>query len=270
LSPPSAAATLLRHALAAPGPEIDLAGAALACAAMERPALDLAPYHGHLDELARDVAAAARPPPEALAHAFGAVHGYRGDRDSYDDLANADLARVIDRRKGLPVALSILWIHAARAQGWRCAGLDAPGHFVIRLAAGGRESVLDPFDGGRALDADALRTLLRRVAGPAAAATADRLEAVDDRSVLLRLQNNLKLRLAQAGRHTDALAVVERMLVIAPRAIELWREAAALNAEGGALRAALGCLETAMALAAGTDARQRIAADIAALSGRLN
>jgi len=264
------AASLLKRALAAPGPEIDLAGAALACAAMARPELDLASYREHLAALARDVAAAPGAPAEALAAALAIRHGYRGDRESYDDLANADLARVIDRRKGLPVALSILWIHAARAQGWRCVGLDAPGHFVIRLEAAGRARVLDPFDGGRALEIDQLRALLRRIAGPAAAAGADHLEAVDDRSVLLRLQNNLKLRLAQAGRHAEALAVVERMLVIAPRAIELWREAAALHAEGGALRAALGCLKTAMALAAGTDARQRIAADIAALSGRLN
>jgi regulator of sirC expression with transglutaminase-like and TPR domain len=265
-------ATLLREAVAARGPVIDLAGAALACAAMDRGGLELAPYRAHLAVLARDVAAAAgaRAPAAALAQALAVAHGYAGDRESYDDLDNADLARVIDRRRGLPVALAILWMHAARAQGWRCHGLDAPGHFVIRLEAGDRAQVLDPFDGGRALDDDALAALLRRVAGAEGARAARSLEPVDDRSVLLRLQNNIKLRLVRAGEHARALAVVERMLLIAPRAIELWREAGRLHEATGALRAAIAAFGTAMALAGDGDARQRIAAELAAVQGRLN
>ena len=268
----SAAAVALRAAIAVPGPTIDLAAAALACAAMDRPGLDLAPYHAHLETLSRDAGAcvAGRRPDAALAAALAERHGYAGDRDGYDDVANADLARVIDRRRGLPVALAILWIHAARAQGWTCVGLDLPGHFVIRLEAGDGATTLDPFDGGRALDQAALAALLRRVAGAAAASDADPPQPIDDRSVLLRLQNNLKLRLARAGETQRALAVAERMLIVAPRALELWRESAQLHAALGSLRAGVACLETAMTLAADAPARQRIAAEIAALSGRLN
>ena len=60
-------------------------------------------------------------------------YGYRGDTESYDDLQNADLVRVIERRKGLPVALSILYLALARQQGWAAEGLAFPAHFLIRV-----------------------------------------------------------------------------------------------------------------------------------------
>ena len=149
-------ATLLRDLVAAPGPEIDIARAALACAALDRlarggAALDLAPYLDHLDGMAADMRAQVDgTPPALLAAVLAGDRGYRGDRDSYDDLANADLARVIDRRRGLPVALSILWMHAARASGWRCTGVNMPAHFLLRLEVGGASWIVDPFEIGRA------------------------------------------------------------------------------------------------------------------------
>lgn len=274
-APPDPAA-LLRGLVAAPGPEIDIACAALACAALDRLGrglgeLDLAPYLAHLDEIAEDVRAQRDgTPPALLAAILAGDRGYRGDRDSYDDLANADLARVIDRRRGLPVALSVLWMHAARARGWRCAGVNMPAHFVLRLEAGGESWIVDPFSGGAVLDAADLEELVARVRGPGARPRAEDLATVDDRSVLLRLQNNIRLRLREAGDVQGALDATGRMLVVAPRSTELWLEASALNAELGVYRAALDCLDSAMALAEAPAARQRIAAERARLAGRLN
>ncbi len=246
---------------------MDVAEAALACAALDRGSLDLAPYRLHLAELVDETRARpAASPPGLLASVLAAWHGYRGDRETYDDVANADLAHVIDRRKGLPVALSILWMHVARGCGWRCVGLNTPGHFVIRLDSEGGSWILDPFDGGAILDDQALQTLIGRGQQPMAEGVA----SVDDRAVLLRLQNNIKLRLQRDGQTHRALAVVERMLIVAPRAAELWREAGTLNAELENLRAAIDCLDTAIALAASADARQRIAAERARLTGCLN
>ncbi|MBL8696877.1 MAG: transglutaminase family protein [Alphaproteobacteria bacterium] len=262
---------ILRDCVGVAGSTLDIAEAALACSAMERPELDLTGYRAHLAEIARDAASSgAASPPALLAEVLATRHGYRGDRDTYDDIANADLARVIDRRRGLPVALSILWMHAARSRGWSCVGLNSPGHFVAQLAAHGQRWILDPFDGGRVLDEPALASLLRRAQGSGPMLDIDDLAVVDDRSVLLRLQNNIKLRLQRAGEKRRALAVVERMLVIAPRAVDLWREAGALNADLDNLRKAVGCLDQAMALAAGEGPRQRIAAERARLAGRLN
>jgi regulator of sirC expression with transglutaminase-like and TPR domain len=261
----------LRELVAGSDPGIDIAEAALALSAFARPGLDLAPHRAHLAQLAEEARAAeGGSPPAMLAAILAGDHGYRGDRTTYDDLANADLARVIDRRRGLPVALAILWMHTARARGWRCQGLDTPGHFVVRLEAEGGTWILDPFDGGTVLDRASLEDIVRRVRGPRFRLAAEDLAGMDDRGVLLRLQNNIRLRLQQAGDVEQALLILERMLIVSPRASELWREAGILNAGLDKLSTALACLDRALALAGTDDARQRIAAERARLAGRLN
>lgn len=260
---------VLRAAAAAPGPAIDIAQAALACAALDRPGLDLAPYRDHLAELAGAVRARAglAAPPDMLADLLSGEHGYRGDSETYDDLANADLTRVIERRRGLPVALSIVWMHVARAAGWRCVGLDVPAHFLLRLEAEGGSWVIDPFAGGRALDRAAFEARLR-----AAAARLPLREPgeLDDRAVVLRLQNNIRVRVQQAGETGRALDVLRRMLVLAPASAGLWEEAGGLHAAQGGLRAALECFDAAMALAHDATARQRVAVARARVASRLN
>src|SRR6516162_9990102 len=152
-------------------------------------------------------------------------NGYSGDELSYDDLQNANLMRVVDRRKGLPVALGILYIHAARAQGWDIAGLAFPGHFLVRLADGAGRVIVDPFHAGQICGASELRELLKAAAGRDSELLPEHYEPVSDREVLLRLQNNLKARLLQAQQNDRALMVVETMLMLAPDLAELWREA---------------------------------------------
>ena len=76
-----------------------------------------------------------RSPASEPAEILAERHRLLGDDQTYDDLENANLISVIDRRRGLPVALSILYIHAARRQGWPVEGSNFPGHFLIRLAA---------------------------------------------------------------------------------------------------------------------------------------
>ena len=140
----------------------------------------------------------------------------------------------------------------------------------MRLDHGAGRAILDPFHGGRTLGTGELRALLKSVAGQDAELTPAHYAPLGNRDILLRLQNNIKLRLQRDGQKHRALAVVERMLIVAPGATELWREAGAINAELENLRAAIDCLDTAIALAASGDARQRIAADRARLTGRLN
>src|SRR5690242_69006 len=134
---------------------LPLAPAALALAALDRPRVDLARYHHHLAALAREVGteAGGSTDIERRVAALNTVilerYGYQGDTLTYEDLQNANLMRVIDRRKGLPVALGILYIHAARAQGWDMAGLAFPGHFLVLLQDAGTRLILDPFHGGK-------------------------------------------------------------------------------------------------------------------------
>src|SRR6476659_9064893 len=160
---PEQCASYLRELAATGSPILPIGEAALALASFERPRVGLARYRQHLATLARDVGrhADAGGDLTARARALNEIlllkYGYSGDELSYDDLQNANLMRVVDRRKGLPVALGILYIHAARVQGWDIAGLAFPGHFLVRLADGHGRVIIDPFHSGQICGAAELR-----------------------------------------------------------------------------------------------------------------
>ncbi len=256
-----------------PDEEIDLLDAALALAALDRPRVPLDRYRDHGAELVRDIAealSAGSPLPEALREIIAGRHDYRGDTLTYDDNQNANLIRVIDRRKGLPVALGILYLHAVRAQGIPAEGLNFPGHFLIRVGDGTERAILDPFNGGIERSPADLRDLLKATAGLSAELEPAHYEAVGNRDVLIRLQNNIKARHERAGRAEDALRVVDGMLLFAPEAMPLWREAGVLHARLGNLAAAIGAFETILERADNMNVRHDAATIIQKLKARLN
>ena len=263
--------------LGASGEQIlPIAEAALALASFERPRVGPSRYREHLRVLARDVGRHAGAGGDAAAHARALneiillKNGYTGDELTYDDLQNANLMRVVDRRKGLPVALGILYMHAGRAQGWETVGLAFPGHFLIRLSDGAERLILDPFHGGQVCGAAELRELLKATTGQESELQAEYYAPVSDRDVLLRLQNNLKARLLQAERHERAVGVVETMLMLAPDLAELWREAGMLHARLGNMRAAAAALEQFVLHAPDGMARHQAAAILQQLKAKLN
>lgn len=239
-----------------------IAEAALLMAGLDRPGKAMTGYLEHLDGLARDTAAAAadlganridNSDPElrleALRGTLAVRHGYCGDEESYDDPQNANMMSVIERRQGLPVALGILTLQVARAQGWRMNGVSFPGHFLISMDMGGVRAIIDPFNGWRQIGASEIRGLLKAITGLGAELSPAHYTAVDDRHVLLRLQNNVKLRAIQSGRLDEGLGSLEIMLMIAPRSAELWREAALLQINSENLKAAIPALERFIELA---------------------
>ncbi|MBI3517003.1 MAG: transglutaminase family protein [Proteobacteria bacterium] len=267
----------LRGIAAAPAERLDLGEAALALASLERRQVGIERYRDHLVRLGEDVGACAGAAADTLAARTAALnaailgkHGYRGDAENYDDLQNANLMRVIDRRRGLPVTLGILYIHAARAQGWDMVGLSFPGHFLVRLEAADGRAIIDPFNGGKTPDAGALRELLRATAGAEAELAPEHYETVPDRAVLLRLQNNIKLRLIGADRIAKAAEVVEVMLLFAPDQADLWREAGLLHAHLGNLGAAGAAIEHFLALADNDTARHTMATLLQRVRAKLN
>lgn len=185
-----------------PDSEIDIAEAALQLARVDAPDRDWHAARRHLSDLARDaVRFASEVPPgdlasrtATLARLLADEYAYSGDADTYEDLANANLIRVMERRRGLPVALGILWLHAARAANWEAHGVDFPSHFLVALQGKGTKAVLDPFSGGSSLDARTLRALLKQVEGDKAELRPGLLQPMSTRAVLLRLQNNIKVR----------------------------------------------------------------------------
>src|ERR1700730_4158564 len=164
-------ARYLRELGTTASPVLPIGEAALALASFERPPVALGRYRQHLTTIARDVGrhAGARGDLTARAQALNEIivlkYGYSGDELTYDDLQNANLMRVVERRKGLPVALGILYLHTARAQGWDSVGLAFPGHFLIRLTDAAERLILDPFHGGQICEAAMLRELLKAMAG---------------------------------------------------------------------------------------------------------
>jgi len=277
---PDSLAKRLEATGALPDEQIELAPTALMLAGLANPAHDLPRAFAQLERLARDVATGASGAAavsdsavsraQLLAEVLVGAHGYRGDRDTYDDLANADLVRVIERKRGLPVALAILWLHAGRAQGWAMEGLNFPGHFVVRIAASDGQAIIDPFAGGRVLASADLRKLLKRVGGEDAELAPSHTAAFGNRAILLRLQNNIKQRQLQAGDHDGARAVLARMLLVAPGEIGLWHEAGMIDAERGNLRAAAAALARAAELAPDTATRHRIEEQMRKIAARLN
>jgi regulator of sirC expression with transglutaminase-like and TPR domain len=267
---------LLRAVAAAGDAPVAIAEAALALAAFDRPRVDLARYKHHLATLACDIAGEARAANGAAdcIAALNAVilgkYGYAGDQDNYDDLQNANLMRVIDRRKGLPVALGILYIHGARAQGWRICGIAFPGHFLVQLEDSGERVIFDPFNKGIVRGAAELRGLLKAVSGAAAELAPAHYAPVADRQVLLRLQNNIKLRLVQNRQYEKALDTVTGMLLFAPDHAALWREAALLRAHLGNYRAAIAALEEFLGRENHAGARHEAAALLQQFKTRLN
>jgi len=247
-----------------------LAEAALAIAALDRPRVPLDRYHAHLEQLVSDVAelAAIDGGPEApLSARIAALNGviagkfgYEGDSLNYDDLQNANLMRVIDRRRGLPIALAILYMHAARGQGWSIEGLNFPGHFLLRLDAFGERAIIDPFDAGAERSVVELRDLLKSIEGPSAELRQSCFTTASNLDILLRLQNNIKLRLIRGHRLEHAVACVESMLVLAPDRPELWREAGMLYAHLGRRDSAISALETYLRRDAGASSRHQAAA----------
>lgn len=240
---------------ALPDEDIDVADTALVLGALDRPNAPLERYRRHLAAIAGDIAESADAGSDGLAARIAALnaviidrHGYTGDTETYDDLQNANLLRVIDRRKGLPVAIGILYLHAARAMGWPIVGLNFPGHFLVRMDCDGERAILDPFNEGQVRTAVDLRDLLKATAGAAAELAPGHYQPVSNRDILLRLQNNIKLRHLSGHDVPRALEVLEIMRLFAPEESALWRETGLLEAHAGNLSAAIGALETFMRL----------------------
>lgn len=268
---------ILRRVGEQPDDEIDLAEAALALGVLELPGTPLDGYRRHLAAIVDDLAQRVEPAADSLETRIALLHeviierhGYSGDHDTYDDLQNANMLRVIDRRRGLPVALGILFMHAARSQNWPIMGLNFPGHFLVRMDVEGTRAILDPFNEGQVRTAVDLRDLLKATAGSAAELEPGHYQPVTNRDVLLRLQNNIKLRHLSGHDVPKALEVLEAMRLFAPLEPSLWRETGLLEAHAGNLRDAIAALETFMELTDSDRHRHQTASLIQQLKNRLN
>jgi regulator of sirC expression with transglutaminase-like and TPR domain len=270
-----------------PDVEIDVIGAAIQFARIDAPDADWQAAEQHFSAMARDAVSLARDLPGndvaaragALAGLITGRHRYAGDTATYEDLANANLIQVAERRRGLPVALGLIWLHCSRAIGWAAHGVDFPGHFLLALegeATKGRrqtrsqQTILDVFAGGIPLDAKDLLMLLKRTEGPNAELRPGVLAPMSARRVLLRLQENIRFRRLATGDEPGALACTLDMLRIAPDNAALWRDAAAMHQRLDQVAAALRCYARVLDLVPEGDGATRARMAMDALRSRLN
>jgi regulator of sirC expression with transglutaminase-like and TPR domain len=165
-----------------------------------------------------------------LARVISSEFGFEGDQETYDDPANGDLIRVIQRRRGLPVALSILYVALARRLGWTANALNTPGHVLVGLGPP-PFCIIDPFRRGEWVAPEQLdRFFSSGAAAPVAAMT--------NRTVLVRLLMNLSTRAERAGQPIRALTVMQRITAVAPEFSFGWWERARLESALGDLGAA--------------------------------
>jgi regulator of sirC expression with transglutaminase-like and TPR domain len=220
-----------------PDAEIDIGEAAIQLGRVDAPDRDWSAALRHLSNLAKGAVKLAAvlksdglsARAEALSDFLVGEHGYAGDLETYNDPANANLIRVTERRRGLPVALGIIWMHTARAAGWGTHGVDFPAHFLVSLEGHKTQVVVDVFNRGVVLTARDLRELLKRVEGNDAELRPGLLQPMSTRRVLLRLQNNIMTRRLEAGDIEGGLRCTEDMLRVAPDQAELWRQFGGLN-----------------------------------------
>jgi regulator of sirC expression with transglutaminase-like and TPR domain len=205
------------------GPDdgIPLAEAALWIGAEGRPEADVS---GALERLARlagrarDAVAGARSMPEqvvGLNRCLFVEERFAGNRAHYDDPRNSFLDVVLERRLGIPITLSVIYVEVARRAGLAAEGVGFPGHFLAKVLGEAGEIIVDPFYGRVLAESDCAERL-RQVAGPEARLDPGMLEPASHRAILRRMLGNLKhLHVARAA-YREALACCDRILLIAP------------------------------------------------------
>lgn len=224
--------------------EIDLADAALELGALDRPGASLQSYRDHLLRMVETATSLGRsialPHEQAtlLSYVLFRRNSYEGDRATYEDPANANMLDVIDRKRGLPVSLSILYLSIARLAGWHADGLNIPAHFLIRVGDGPDAVLQDPFDQGKQITPSSLELLVRRATGGETPVVTEHLQALSNRAILIRLLNNIAARAERDGNLTRAHTMHMRMTAIAPTFTGLWWERARLEQALGLVRAA--------------------------------
>jgi regulator of sirC expression with transglutaminase-like and TPR domain len=232
-----------RAAIAGRDTDVDLYGGVMAIARLGNPTLDIHRYAARLDDLADEASevAGGSLDPDRLAGAIDHVlfgrYGYRGNTETYGDPANSYLDQVIDRRMGIPITLSVLYMEVASRVGLQCDGVGYPGHFLVRCGPDGAHFFVDPFHQGDRLDEREL--LARLTAFDLGGVTRESyLSAVTRRQILQRMLTNLRVAYRKERDAERWLSAVEMQLLLEP-----WN--ASLTGERGMLKFRLGRYEEA-------------------------
>jgi regulator of sirC expression with transglutaminase-like and TPR domain len=245
-----AAAERLREIFAASEREIELGRAALALARLEHPGLDEDRYVRQLREFAEQL----RPKLSEDLDSKGIVGavsrhlfenlGFCGNEGDYYDTRNSFLNEVIDRRTGIPITLSIVYLEVARHLDLPYFGIGLPGHFMVKYDDGRKRILVDPFNGGRTVRRNECQKWLREMVGRRVVLRERDFVAVEGSYIIRRMLNNLRDIYLNSRRYRKGLEILDMILVLSPGSPEEIKQRAWLHYELGQHQQARAELET--------------------------
>ncbi|HVU31212.1 MAG TPA: transglutaminase-like domain-containing protein [Sphingomicrobium sp.] len=183
--------------------------------------------------------------------------GFVGDAQAYDAPINADFIRVLDRRRGLPISLSVLYVAMARRAGWSAYVLNLPGTVLVQLGED-NPVVIDPFAGGALVSQATIAGICRACLGEEGDASSLSIVRMSNREVLTRLLNNQAVRAEDENDALRALAMYRRITLVAPELPDGWRNLARLQLELNDVAGARASLLAMSEVAPEKEARDRI------------
>jgi regulator of sirC expression with transglutaminase-like and TPR domain len=210
------------EALSHPDEDIDLAEAALLLATPHYPDLNTSHYLAKLDEIAKAVEQCGTSVAIPI-HIVSSLNkvifldlGFRGNSENYYDPRNSYLNEVLDRRVGIPITLSVVYMEVARRIGFKLHGVALPGHFIVKYCAPSAEVFIDPFNAGKIMDEQGCADLLAKMSGDKVQCRSEYLVAATNKQILTRMLANLVKTYVDRSDHGRALAAVEWILLIDP------------------------------------------------------
>jgi regulator of sirC expression with transglutaminase-like and TPR domain len=214
---------------------IPLARGALLIAKEEYPGLDVDGYLARIADLAREGAPRVNAGADTiekvqlLSDFLFAQKGFDGNRDQFADPRNSFLNEVLERRRGIPITLAVVYIEVGRQLGLNLFGVGFPAHFLVKAVDERGELIIDPFNGGMILGLDEIRARLNKIYGQPVDLNPAMLKAVGAREILTRMLRNLKNIYASGSDWNRALGTLDRILILDPRAVEEMLERGGLH-----------------------------------------
>lgn len=209
------------------------------------PSMDIYLYLERLEHLASsasrfvDASAPANTRAESLGDFLFRQLGFKGNVAEYPDPRNSYLNEVLDRRLGIPITLSVVFMAVARKLGIPAAGVGLPGHFIVSVVEGEKVFYYDPFHGGVRLSTEDCGELVRTTTGHSGAFQPDWLEPVSETLILTRMLNNLRMVYIQREEWQPAQRTVECLQMLNPEHAEFLRDLGIIYHQGGALHKAV-------------------------------